>query len=302
MVRSGPSLCRRDRRLVDEALRVVAERLIERELASGVDGIGLTVVYLVRCHQTDAAMVVILVVPIEEVAAEASGVLDAAKALGELRLVLECLEVAFRERVVVGHVRPVVRTGNTEIGEQQRGGLGLHRSAAIGMQGELAGRHVVLGDGVVEQRLEERSALGISDAPTDHAAAEDVEDDVEIEVTPFGWPHQLGDVPGPNLVRTFGQQFGLPVDGMAELLAAFADFAVLAENTVHGADRAVVDALIEQAGVNLGRRLVGEARRVQQIQHDLLLRNTQRAGRLRSRATDHQRYGEPGTPALHAGA
>ena len=66
---------------------------------------------------------------------------------------------------------------------------------------------------------------------------------------------------------TFGQQFGLPVDGMAELLAAFADFAVLAEDAIHGADRAVVDAFIEQAGVDLGRRLVGEARRVQQIQH-----------------------------------
>src|ERR1700723_3503010 len=27
----------------------------------------------------------------------------------------------------------------------------------------------------------------------------------EIEVTPFGWSHQLGDVPGPDLVRPFGQ-------------------------------------------------------------------------------------------------
>src|SRR5665213_2071737 len=140
----GGRFCRRYRRLVDEALRVVAERLIERELASGVDGIGLTVVHLVRSHQTDAAMVVILVVPIEEAAAEASGVLDAAEALGELRLVLECLEVALRERVVVGHVRAIVRAGDAKIGEQQSGGLGLHWPAAIGMQSELARRHVML--------------------------------------------------------------------------------------------------------------------------------------------------------------
>jgi len=92
----GGRFGRRYRRFVDEALRVVAERLIERELASSVDGIGLAVVYLVRSHQTDAAMVVILVVPIEETAAETSGVLDAAEALGQLRLVLECFEVAFR--------------------------------------------------------------------------------------------------------------------------------------------------------------------------------------------------------------
>ena len=74
--------------------------------------------------------------------------------------------------------------------------------------------------------LNSSGALRIGDTPADHAAAEDVEDDVEIEVTPFGWPHQLGDVPGPDLIRTFRQQLGLPVDGMAQLLAPFADFAV----------------------------------------------------------------------------
>ena len=84
----GGRFGRRYRRLVDEALRVVAERLIERELASGVDGIGLAVVHLVGRHQTDTGMVMVAIVPIDEVAAEASGVLDAAKALGELRLVL----------------------------------------------------------------------------------------------------------------------------------------------------------------------------------------------------------------------
>jgi hypothetical protein len=46
---------------------------------------------------------------------------------------------------------------------------------------------------------------------------------------------------------------------MAELLTAFADFAVLAKDAVHGADRAVVDAFIEQTGVDLGRRLISRA-------------------------------------------
>jgi hypothetical protein len=32
---------------------------------------------------------------------------------------------------------------------------------------------------------------------------------------------------------------------MAELFAAFADFAVLSKNAIHGADRAVVDAFVE---------------------------------------------------------
>jgi hypothetical protein len=130
-------------------------------------------------------MVVILVVPIEEAAAETSGVLDAAEALGELRLVLECLEVAPRERVVVGHVRAIVRAGNAKVGEQQCGGFGLHRTTAIRMHGELARQHVMLCDGVIEHWLEESGALSIGNAPADHASAEDIENDIEIEVTPF---------------------------------------------------------------------------------------------------------------------
>jgi hypothetical protein len=70
-----------------------------------MNGIGLAVMNLVRRHQTDAGMTMVLVVPVEEAAAEAPGVLDAAEPLGEVRLVLQRLEVTFREWVVVG-VRP----------------------------------------------------------------------------------------------------------------------------------------------------------------------------------------------------
>jgi hypothetical protein len=87
---------------------------------------------------------------------------------------------------------------------------------------------------------------------------------------------------------------------VAELLAAFADFAVLTKDAVHGADRAVVDAFIEQTGVDLGRRLICEARRMQQIQHHLLLRIAQCPGRLRSLVGDRRRCGQAGTTALHA--
>ena len=147
-------------------------------LASGVDGIDLTVMDLVWGHKADAGVMVVLIVPVEEAAAEASGVLDAAEAFGELRLVFEGFEVAFGERIVIGCVRSVVRADDTEIGEQQGGGLRLHRAAAVCMQRELAGRHLVLGDGVVEQRLEQGGGFGTGDTPGDHAAAEDVEDDV----------------------------------------------------------------------------------------------------------------------------
>ena len=57
----GGRFCRRYWRLVDEALRVVVGRLIERELASGVNGIGLTVMHWSGGIRPMPPMVVILV-------------------------------------------------------------------------------------------------------------------------------------------------------------------------------------------------------------------------------------------------
>ena len=117
-------------------------------------------------------MVVILVVPIEEPAAEVPGVINAPEPLRKPRLVFQGFEVALGERVVVGRVRPVVRTGDTKIGQQKRGRLGLHWGATIGVKRELTSRHVVFGDGVLEQRPKQRGAFCIGDTPADHPAAE----------------------------------------------------------------------------------------------------------------------------------
>ena len=48
-----------------------------------MDGLRLAVVHLVRRHQSDADVMVILVIPGEETAAEGPGILDAAEALGD---------------------------------------------------------------------------------------------------------------------------------------------------------------------------------------------------------------------------
>ncbi len=169
-------------RLLDEAFGIGAEGVIEGPLSGGVDIVGLAVVDLVGRHETDPGMVVVLIVPGEEAAAEVLGVLNAAEARGEFGLVFEGLEVGFGERVVVGGVWPAMRLGDAEIGQHQGGGLGFHGAAAVSMEGQLARRHGVLGEGVLEQRLEQDGAFGIGDAPADDPAAEDVEDDVEIEV------------------------------------------------------------------------------------------------------------------------
>ena len=73
------------------------------------------------------------------------------------------------------------------------GGLGFHGGATIGMEGELVGWHLVLDDSVLEQFLEHSGIFSIGNTPADNAAAEDVDDDIEIEISPLRWPHQSGE-------------------------------------------------------------------------------------------------------------
>jgi hypothetical protein len=89
----------------DSVVRVVALILsllwlgwtIECRQASGVNGVGPAVMHLVRGHQPDPGVVTLPIVPAEEGAAEAPGVLDAAEAFPEARRMSQRLEVAFGE-------------------------------------------------------------------------------------------------------------------------------------------------------------------------------------------------------------
>ena len=81
---SGGRFERRFWRLFDEAFWIRSEGAVEGFLASCIDFIGLTVMDLVWRHQADAGMVMILIIPIEEAAAECLCVLDAAEPLRKL--------------------------------------------------------------------------------------------------------------------------------------------------------------------------------------------------------------------------
>ena len=72
----------------------------------------------------------------------------------------------------------------------------------------------------------QRGSLAGRDHPADNVAAEDVEDDVEVVVSPLRWAAQFGDVPAPQPMGGGGQQFWLLIRGMRELIAAFTRSAV----------------------------------------------------------------------------
>jgi hypothetical protein len=57
-----------------------------------MNGVDLAVVHLVRSHEADPGMVMVLVIPVDELPAEASGVLDAAEASREARLIFQGFE------------------------------------------------------------------------------------------------------------------------------------------------------------------------------------------------------------------
>ena len=151
--------------------------------------------------QAEPAVVVLVVVPGEEFLAVCPGGLDRGEPGGEAGPVLEGLELRLGVRVVVGHVRAAVGLGDAEVGEQQRDRLGGHGAAAVGVEAELAAGDALFGAGRGDELLRQGGGLAGGDHPADGVPAEDVQDHVQVVVGPFRRAVQLGDVPGPDLVR-----------------------------------------------------------------------------------------------------
>ena len=198
----------------DEAFGIPLESLAEDNRALGDDFVGPAVMEDLWGEQPAAGVMMLGVVPGEEDLAEAAGILDGTETIWELRTILQGFELTLRERVVIGDVRVAVGLGDAQVGEEQGDRLGGHRSAAIGMDGELVRHDVLLAAGLTNQPLGQLGALAFGDHPADDVAAEDVEDHIEIELGPFDRPEQLGNVPTPDLIWRGGQQLGLLIVGV----------------------------------------------------------------------------------------
>src|SRR5688572_32409166 len=106
----------------------------------------------------------------------------------EAGAVLEGLELGLGVGVVIGDVRAGVGLGDAEVGEQERDRLGGHGGAPVSMQRQLTGRYLLFGDGLSDQAFGQIGVLAMGDHPARDVAAVDIEDDVEVEVGPLGWP------------------------------------------------------------------------------------------------------------------
>ena len=105
--------------------------------------------------------------------------------------------------------------------------------AAIGVDSELIGDHVLLTDRFSDQALSQLGALARGQQPSGDIARKDIDDHVEMEVRPFLRAQQFRDVPRPDPVWTSSHQFGLDRRRMSGLLAALMHLVGGAQHTVH---------------------------------------------------------------------
>jgi len=96
-----------------EPARVFFEGRREDQLTAPYDFICKAIVHLFRGQQGDAAVVVLFVIPEEEILAKRPAVLDAAEAIRKLRAVLKGFEVGFRIGVVVADMGAAVSFCNS---------------------------------------------------------------------------------------------------------------------------------------------------------------------------------------------
>ena len=114
------------------------------------------------------------------------------------------------------------------------------------MDGELIARDGLFAAGILKELPGELRAFAMGNHPADDVAAEDIEHDIKIEVSPLGRAKQFGYIPAPELVGGRGEQFMLGVRGMGKLIAALTGLASSSEQAVHGARRAMIVSFVQQ--------------------------------------------------------
>jgi hypothetical protein len=135
------------------------------------------------------------------------------------------------------------------------------------MDGQLIWLDALFGARLGDQLLGQLGAFSFGDHPAHHVAAEDVQDDIEIEVGPLARAVKLGNVPAPQLIRAGGQQFRLGVGRMPQLVAPFACLIMLCQDAIHRAPVAEIATFVQQRGIDFTWRLVLESLTVQHLSY-----------------------------------
>ncbi len=165
----------------------------------------LAIVTLLGRHEFDAAVAVLVVVPVDERSDPLTSLLFGGKWLARvIRPVFHCPEQRFRVRVVVGHPWPRERPEHAQFFQPafQRGRT--QGVAVVGMEDQ--GLFPDLADPLAQASPAHQIRcngwiLTLIDIPGHDLAAPDVDHQVEVQPDPAHGGGQIGDVPAPHLLR-----------------------------------------------------------------------------------------------------
>jgi hypothetical protein len=163
------------------------------------DRLGPAIMYIGWRQPAQSAVMMLVVVLEKEDPGPVPSILLASEAIRVIRQVLQGLELGFGVGIIIGNVRAGVGFSHAQVSHQQSNWFGGHRAAPVSMDGELVRLDSLPGAGFSDQFLRQAGRLPFRDQPTDHKATEDIQDDIQVVVGPFGWPQALGDVPTPQL-------------------------------------------------------------------------------------------------------
>ena len=124
-----------------------------RAVTGRQDRCGAAVVDVGGRQIAQAAVMVRVVVPSKQVAADATRVFERAEPVRKLRPVLHGPELRFGERIVVAYAGPRMTGGDTQVREEQRDECAAHGRTAVRVNGELVRRDALLRAGRRQQAL-----------------------------------------------------------------------------------------------------------------------------------------------------
>ena len=162
---------------------------------------GLAAMALIGIHEPDAAVAVLVVVPVHECTGPGAGFFHAVEwPPGVVRPVFHGAEQRLRVGVVIADTRPGERPQNAQLLQPGFQGGRSHGIAVVGMEDQrLAAPSTdpLPQAGPADEISGDLCVLAIGDIPGHHFAAPDVDHQIEVEPDTTHAGGQVGDVPAP---------------------------------------------------------------------------------------------------------
>lgn len=243
----------------------------------------LSGVFLLWGHEVDAAVFMLMVIPVDEGIDPLSCGVDVAEVAGRQRgVIFGCAEQGFGMGIVIAYTGAGVRGGDLKFFHEGQHGAGAQGAAVIAMEHNRGGvgGEIFSEGGAVQQGFAVLGVFAFKDLRSDDFAAKEVHDDVELEEDPRDGTGQPGDVPDPDFTRGgcgVGDR-GASAPGCAGT-AAVVELFMFAQDAVEAGFRGDIDPVVGEVGHDLGGWFGGVIRLIAYRHNGGLLCSAQGVGR-----------------------